>query len=86
MLRIPPKIIKTTAVIFLFLRFTILSPAEGSIKEKLNLIEIEIKKMGYKPNWVVISEKRSNWADINKGEVIAHCHDLIAEELAKEKS
>jgi hypothetical protein len=32
------------------------------------------------------AEKRSNWADINKGEVIAHCHDLIAEELEKEKS
>ena len=57
------KIFLIFTVIFLFLRFTILSPAEGSIKEKLNLIEIEIKKMGYKPNWVVISEKRSNWVN-----------------------
>ena len=56
------KMIKLSLILtsmFLFLRFTIVSPAKGSIKEKLNLIEIEIKKMGYNPNWVVISEKRT---------------------------
>ena len=57
------KISLVLSSVFLFLRFTVLSPTEGSIKEKLNLIEIEVKKMGYTPNWVVISEKRSDFAN-----------------------
>jgi hypothetical protein len=47
---------------------------------------IYFSKEEYIVKYMQAAEKRSNWADINKGEVIAHCHDLIAEELAKEKS
>jgi len=47
---------------------------------------IYFSKEEYIVKYMQAAEKRSNWADINKGEVIAHCHDLIAEELEKEKS
>jgi hypothetical protein len=47
---------------------------------------IYFSKEEYIVKYMQAAERRSNWADINKGEVIAHCHDLIAEELEKEKS
>lgn len=47
---------------------------------------IYFSKEEYIVKYMQAAEKRSNWADINKGEVIAHCHDLIAEEKEKEKS
>jgi hypothetical protein len=47
---------------------------------------IYFSKEEYIVKYMQAAERRSNWADIDKGEVIAHCHDLIAEELEKEKS
>jgi hypothetical protein len=47
---------------------------------------IYFSKEEYIVKYMEASEKRSNWGDIDKGEVLAHCHDLIAEELEKEKS
>jgi hypothetical protein len=47
---------------------------------------IYFSKEEYIVKYMQAAERRSNWADINKGEVIAHCHDLIVEELEKEKS
>jgi hypothetical protein len=53
------KVVLFSSVILLLLNFTLLSPANELIRKKVDLIEDEIIKKGYRPNWIVISEKRS---------------------------
>ena len=75
----------------MIVRQAIKSHTTADEKKFLNKIgtygeNIYFSKEEYIVKYMQAAEKRSNWVDINKGEVIAHCHDLIAEELAKEKS
>jgi hypothetical protein len=55
------KYFKTTLIvlsILVFLYLIFLFPANEKVKRKLYLIEKEVVKKGYDPNWVTISEKR----------------------------
>ena len=75
----------------MIVREAIKSHTTADEKKFLNKIgtygeNIYFSKEEYIVKYMQAAERRSNWADINKGEVIAHCHDLIAEELEKEKS
>ena len=75
----------------MIVREAIKSHTTADEKKFLNKIgtygeNIYFSKEEYIVKYMQAAEKRSNWADIDKGEVIAHCHDLIAEELEKENS
>ena len=47
---------------------------------------IYFTKEEYIVKYMEAAELRVNWGDIDKSIVIAHCHDLIAEELEKESA
>jgi hypothetical protein len=75
----------------MIVRAAIKSHTTADEKKFLNKIgtygeNIYFSKEEYIVKYMLAAERRGNWADIDKGEVIAHCHDLIAEELEKEKS
>ena len=48
-------------VIFVAVKLLFFYPANYGIQTKLNMIEDEIAKQGYKTSWIVISGKRSRW-------------------------
>jgi uncharacterized protein YcbK (DUF882 family) len=48
-------------VVLITLKLIFLYPANEKVKLKLLLIESEVSRMGYKTNWIVISEKRHKW-------------------------
>jgi len=58
------KLIKTLVALIFFiisLKIIFLYPANEKVQLKLMLIESEVSRLGYRTNWVVISEKRHPW-------------------------
>jgi len=69
----------------MIVRAAIKSHTTADEKKFLNKIgtygeNIYFTKEKYIVKYMEAAEKRSNWGDIDKGEVLAHCHDLIAQE------
>lgn len=60
-MKIFAKIMIIIVIIIVTIKVTFLYPAVGQVREKITLIESEVINMGYTPNWVIISEKRSEW-------------------------
>ena len=46
----------------------------------------KMTKTGYLNAYIATSANRTVWGDMNKSEVIAYCHDLIARENALQQT